>query len=33
VPESNIVELDWWERHVIGDLEIVATKMDGTILP
>ncbi len=25
VPESKIVELDWWERHEVGGLEIVAT--------
>jgi L-ascorbate metabolism protein UlaG (beta-lactamase superfamily) len=25
VPEARIVELDWWERHAIGDLEIVVT--------
>jgi len=25
VPEARIVELDWWDRHRIGDLEIVAT--------
>jgi L-ascorbate metabolism protein UlaG (beta-lactamase superfamily) len=25
VPASRIVELDWWERHVVGSLEIVAT--------
>jgi L-ascorbate metabolism protein UlaG (beta-lactamase superfamily) len=25
IPESKIVELDWWERARVGDLEIVAT--------
>jgi L-ascorbate metabolism protein UlaG (beta-lactamase superfamily) len=25
VPEARIVELDWWERTALGDLEIVAT--------
>ncbi len=25
VPEARIVELDWWERARVGDLEIVAT--------
>jgi L-ascorbate metabolism protein UlaG (beta-lactamase superfamily) len=25
VPEDRIVELDWWERHRVGELEIVAT--------
>lgn len=25
IPESRIVELDWWERHKHGDLEIVCT--------
>jgi L-ascorbate metabolism protein UlaG (beta-lactamase superfamily) len=25
VPEAKIVELDWWERHTFGALEIVAT--------
>jgi L-ascorbate metabolism protein UlaG (beta-lactamase superfamily) len=25
VPEANIIELDWWQRHTIGDLEIVST--------
>ena len=24
VPEDRIVELDWWERHAFGDLEVVA---------
>lgn len=25
IPESRIIELDWWERHAVGDLTIVAT--------
>lgn len=25
VPEEHIVELDWWERHAFGDLELVMT--------
>jgi len=25
VPQARIVELDWWDRHALGDLEIVAT--------
>jgi L-ascorbate metabolism protein UlaG (beta-lactamase superfamily) len=25
VPEDRIVELDWWDRHTFGDLELVAT--------
>ncbi|MCB9620795.1 MAG: MBL fold metallo-hydrolase [Sandaracinus sp.] len=25
VPEEHIVELDWWERHSFGDLELVMT--------
>lgn len=25
VPEERIVELDWWERHRIGEVELVAT--------
>lgn len=25
VPESRIVELDWWQHHAIGELEITAT--------
>ena len=25
VPEARIVELDWWETHRLGDLELVAT--------
>lgn len=25
VPEERIVELDWWDRHTFGDLELVAT--------
>lgn len=25
VPDDRIIELDWWERHTVGALEIVAT--------
>lgn len=25
VPVERIVELDWWERHAVGDVEVVAT--------
>ena len=25
VPEDRVVELDWWERHAIGGLELVCT--------
>jgi L-ascorbate metabolism protein UlaG (beta-lactamase superfamily) len=25
IPASRIVELDWWEKHSLGDLEVVAT--------
>ena len=25
VPEDKIIELDWWDRHAIGDLELVCT--------
>lgn len=25
VPEDRIVELDWWDRHRLGDVELVAT--------
>jgi L-ascorbate metabolism protein UlaG (beta-lactamase superfamily) len=25
VPESRIVELDWWDRHALGDLQVTCT--------
>jgi L-ascorbate metabolism protein UlaG (beta-lactamase superfamily) len=25
IPSAQIVELDWWEKHALGDLQIVAT--------